>query len=392
LNPYNNKTLNGVIVKVAYFNGTMKKEHDGVTRVLYRLIDELNKTHEIESLFISAIVPPVNEQPVEMFNVPSFVFPCYSAYRIALPSRLFFEDKLNDFNPDLIHINSPCTLGAAAVKYGMKKDIPVVATYHTHFPSYAKYYNVKALEVLGFDYLRSLYNKCQTVYVPSLPVLDELKAHGFETVEFLPHGVDTTLFNPVAKSGEWKKQLGIAGKYAILFAGRLVWEKDLHTLVETYKILSTQRSDIKFVLAGDGPIKDQLKSLMPNALFLGQQPVKDLAVTFASSDVFVFPSTTETFGNVTLEAMASGLPPVCVKEGGAYGMIQNGHTGFIAEPRNPSDIADKINILLNNRELRNNISLNAIRFAATQSWENNFHRLFRSYASVVRNYNLKSVA
>ena len=370
----------------------MRKEHDGVTRVLYRLIDEINRTKQIDPLFISPIVPPHNEQQVEMFHVPSFAFPGYKDYRVAWPTRIFFEDKLNDFNPDLIHINSPCPLGSAAVKYGRVNNIPVVATYHTHFPSYAKYYNVKALQEIGWDYLRNLYNKCQTVYVPSLPVLEELKAHGFETVEFLPHGVDTKIFAPDAKSDQWKRNLRIENKYALLFAGRLVWEKGLQTLVETYLTLSAQRSDIKFVFAGDGPLMNELISLMPDAIFLGQQTVNELAVSFASSDVFVFPSTTETFGNVTLEAMASGLTPVCVKEGGAYGMIKDGITGFIAKPRNPSDIAYKMNTLLNNMELRLNMSLNAIQFANTQSWENNFTKLFHSYETTIRNYNLKSAA
>jgi len=370
----------------------MKKEQDGVTRVLYRLIDEINKTRQIEPLFISPIVPIAIEQPVEMFHVPSFAFPGYKDYRIAWPTRIFFEEKLNEFNPDLLHINSPCPLGSAAVKYGRVNNIPVVATYHTHFPSYAKYYNVKALQELGWDYLKNLYNKCQTVYVPSLPVLEELKDHGFETVEFLPHGVNTKIFNPSAKSDGWKMNLGIDHNYALLFAGRLVWEKGIKTLVETYEILSAKRSDVTFVIAGDGPLKDELKSKMPGTIFLGQQPVIDLAVSFASSDVFVFPSTTETFGNVTLEAMASGLPPVCVKEGGAYGMIKDGKTGFIAEPRNPTDIADKINTLLNNRELRVNMSFNAWQYARTQTWENNFKKLFHSYETIIRNYNLKSAA
>lgn len=370
----------------------MKKEHDGVTRVLYRLIEEIKRTKEIEPLFISAIIPPASEQPFEMFKVPSFAFPSYKDYRVAWPGKIFFEDKLADFKPDLIHINSPCPLGASAVKYGKVNSIPMVATYHTHFPSYAKYYKVKALETIGWKYLRNLYNKCQTVYVPSLPVLRELKDHGFYTVEFLPHGVDTKIFNSAAKSDYWKRNLGIENKYALLFAGRLVMEKGLMTLAETYKLLTAQRTDVKFVLAGDGPLKDKLKSMMPDALFLGQQPVNDLVVSFASSDVFVFPSTTETFGNVTLESMAAGLPPVCVKEGGAYGIIQDGKTGFIAEPRNPEDIAAKINILLDNRELRENISFNAIQFARTQSWENNFERLFQSYRSIIRNYNFKSAA
>ena len=208
----------------------MRKEHDGVTRVLYRLIDEINRTKQIESLFISPIVPPSYEQSVEMFQVPSFAFPFYKDYRVAYPGTLFFEERLDEFKPDIIHINSPCPLGYAAVKYGMKNNVPVVATYHTHFTSYAKYYKVKALESYGWSYFRNLYNKCKTVYVPSLPVLNELKEHGFETVEFLPHGVDTKIFSPVKKSEQWKKNLGIENKFVLLFAGRLVWEKDVKTL------------------------------------------------------------------------------------------------------------------------------------------------------------------
>ena len=379
-------------MKVAYFNGTMKKEHDGVTRVLYKLIDEIKDKNSIVPLFISAIVPPKNERPVEMLGVPSFALPFYKDYRIAYPGRCFINEKLREFKPDIIHLNSPCPLGCAAVKYGRLNNIPVVATYHTHFPSYAKYYKVKSLETYGWNYLRNLYNKCQTVYVPSMPVLNELIEHGFETVEFLPHGVDTGLFNPGKKNNEWKKSLGIENKYSLLFAGRLVWEKDLATLAGTYKTITSQRQDIRFVIAGDGPAKEELKSMMPLALFVGKLPVNDLAAAFASSDVFVFPSTTETFGNVTLEAMASGLPPVCVKEGGAFGIINNGINGLIAEPRNPEDIASKINLLLDNPDLREKLSVNASDFAGTQSWENIFARLFNSYAGIINNFNLLKVA
>ena len=379
-------------MKVAYFNGTMRKEHDGVTRVLYRLIDEINRTKQIESLFISPIVPPSYEQSVEMFQVPSFAFPFYKDYRVAYPGTLFFEERLDEFKPDIIHINSPCPLGYAAVKYGMKNNVPVVATYHTHFPSYAKYYKVKALESYGWSYFRNLYNKCKTVYVPSLPVLNELKEHGFETVEFLPHGVDTKIFSPVKKSEQWKKNLGIENKFALLFAGRLVWEKDVMTLAETYKIISSQRNDIKFILAGDGPAKEELKTLMPDAIFLGQQSVNDLSVSFASADIFVFPSTTETFGNVTIEAMASRLPPICVREGGAYGIIQNGTTGLIAEPRNPEDLTSKINFLIDNPASRIRISNAAFNFAQTQSWEQNFQRLFDSYSRIINNFKLSKAA
>ena len=374
--------------KIAYFAGSMRPGHDGVTRVLYKLIEELNK-HQITNIFFSPIVPPEAEQPTPMYQVPSFTFPLYKDYKFAVPGLKYFEEKLNEFKPDILHINSPCPLGYAAVKYGQKYNVPVVATYHTHFASYAKYYKVKALESFSWNYFRSLYNKCQAVYVPSNPILNELQGHGLNTVEYLPHGVDTKVFNAKFKSPAWKKNIGIENKAAILYAGRLVWEKDLRTLAETYQILKEKRDDFVFVLVGDGPIRSELEQLMPGAKFLGYKSGNELSTIYASSDIFVFPSTTETFGNVTLEAMASGLPPICVREGGAYGIIKQGKNGLIAEPRDPRDLSQKINLLLDMPTLRNDISERAIQFAYDQSWENIFERLFASYQEVIRNYHYK---
>ena len=374
--------------KIAYFAGSMRPGHDGVTRVLYKLIEELNK-HQITNIFFSPIVPPEAEQPTPMYQVPSFTFPLYKDYKFAVPGLKYFEEKLNEFKPDILHINSPCPLGYAAVKYGQKYNVPVVATYHTHFASYAKYYKVKALESFSWNYFRSLYNKCQAVYVPSNPILNELQGHGLNTVEYLPHGVDTKVFNAKFKSPAWKRNIGIENKAAILYAGRLVWEKDLRTLAETYQILKEKRDDFVFVLVGDGPIRSELEQLMPGAKFLGYKSGNELSTIYASSDIFVFPSTTETFGNVTLEAMASGLPPICVREGGAYGIIKQGKNGLIAEPRDPRDLSQKINLLLDVPELRNDISERAIQFAYDQSWENIFERLFASYQEVIRNYHYK---
>ncbi len=375
-------------LKAAYFAGTMRPGHDGVTRVLYRLIDELNK-NEITNIFFSPIIPSPEQQPSPMYRVPSFTFPLYKDYKFAIPGVKYFEKRLNEFQPDILHINSPCSLGYAAVRYGQKYNVPVVATYHTHFASYAKYYKIKALEPFSWNYFRSLYNKCQAVYVPSNPILQELKSHGLNTVQFLPHGVDTSVFNTRYKSVFWKRQIGIENKIAILYTGRLVWEKDLRTFADTYNILKHQRDDFEFVLAGDGPVRSELEELMPGAKFLGYKSGKELSTIYASSDIFVFPSTTETFGNVTIEAMASGLPPICVREGGAYGIINDGKNGLIAEPKNPEDLAEKINILLDYPELRKIISQRAVQFANEQAWENIFKKLFAGYRDVVRNYNNK---
>jgi len=368
-------------LRVAYFAGTMRPEHDGVTRVLYRLIDALAETG-IDSIFFSPIIPPAADQPVPMYEVPSVRFPLYKDYRFAIPGHRHFEARLSGFDPDIIHINSPCPLGRAAVRYGRRAGIPVVATYHTHFPSYAKYYKIKALETFSWTYLKGLYNDCDRVYVPSEPVRRELRAHGFETTEFLPHGVDTGKFNPVYRSEQWRALHGCEGKTVLLFAGRLVWEKDLRTLAEAYRIITSQRSDALFVLAGDGPVRGELEAMMPGALFLGQLAGTELSAAYASSDVFVFPSTTETFGNVTLEAMACGIPPVCAREGGASGFVKSGATGLLVEPRDGKDLAEKISFMLDRPDDRKKMGEAALSFASEQSWERIFDRLFASYVDL----------
>ena len=372
-------------IKVALFAGTMQPGFDGVTRVVYKLIESLQQ-HFVETIVFSPIIPCENEQPVKMFEVPSVPFPLYKDYKFAIPSKKFFEHSLIEFDPDIIHINSPCSLGYAAVKFGRKHNIPVVATYHTHFPSYAKYYKIKALEQVAWNFLRNLYNKCEALYVPSLPIKKELEEQGIEKTIFLPHGVDTEIFNPSFRSEEWKIEIKSDNKKIILFAGRLVWEKDLKVLADAYKIIRGQRDDVSFVLAGDGPIRNDLKELMPDAIFLGYQSGENLSRAFATSDIFAFPSTTETFGNVVIEAMASGIPPVCVMKGGAYGSIQNGRTGLIAEPDNATDFANKLMFLLDDDETRIEIGRRALNFARSQSWENIFDQLLNSYEEIINNF------
>lgn len=375
------------MLRVAYFAGTMRVGHDGVTRVLYRLIDHLHD-RKIDHVFFAPIVPPPGGCTTRFCKVPSMTFPLYRDYRVSMPGMKHFERTLNDFKPDILHINSPCPLGTAAVKYGRRHNVPVVATYHTHFASYAKYYNVPALEGISWKYFRNLYNGCQRVFVPSQPILEELLRHGLENLEFLPHGVDTEAFNPRFRSTAWRASIGAEGRQVLLFAGRLVWEKDLQTLADAYTILKRRRDDVLFVLAGDGPIRTELERRMPDAEFLGQQAGSDLATAYASSDLFIFPSTTETFGNVTIEAMASALPPVCAREGGASGLIDHGRNGVLARPRDPEDLVSCILDLLDHPEKREGMRLEALASAQHQRWDHIFDRLLESYEEIIQKFSM----
>lgn len=377
-------------IRIAYFAGSMKPGLDGVTRVLFRLIDWLNEK-EIENIFISSEIPLKNERLTNYFEVPSIPVPFYKDYKFAYPGYKKFENRIKEFKPDIIHINSPCSLGLAAIKFGKKYNVPVVATYHTHFPSYAKYYNIKQFEFISWNYLRKLYNKCDRVFVPSKSIMEELRSNGFKTTEYLPHGIDLKLFSPIFKSTDWKRTLNIENKKVVLFVGRLVWEKDLRTLAQIYNLLMSLRKDVVFALVGDGPIRKDLERIMPEALFLGYKTGAELSTIFASSDLFVFPSTTETFGNVVLESMASGLVPVCSDEGGASSSIKQNYTGLICKAKDSFDFSKQIVSVLSNQNELNRLSTNCIEYASKQSWDNIFSQQYQFYLDVISNNKLNKI-
>jgi glycosyltransferase involved in cell wall biosynthesis len=321
-----------------------------------------------------------------MHQVPSVAIPLYPDYRFALPGYGHFERTLRGFQPDILHIHSPCSLGMAAVQYGRKHGVPVVATYHTHFTSYAKYYRIRALEGFGWNYLKGVYNRCQRTFVPSLPIKAELEGRGIQNLEYLPHGVDAESFHPRFSSAEWRGTISPEGRNILLFAGRLVWEKDLRTLIGVYDLLRSRRRDWVLALAGDGPIRGELEAAMPDAKFLGHLVATELSTAYASSDIFVFPSTTETFGNVMLEAMASAVPPICSREGGACGVVEDGVTGFVTAPRDAADITARVEFLLDHPDRRAEMARSALAYARSQRWEAIFSRLFAAYDAVIRDF------
>jgi phosphatidylinositol alpha 1,6-mannosyltransferase len=369
-------------VRIAFFAGTMRPDHDGVTRVLYRYCRGLEQRgHEVACF--SPITPRAEEAPAPTYPVPSFAFPFYTDYRVSLPSYRPFLRPLRRFRPDVLHIHTPCPLGFAAVTCGARLGIPTLATYHTHFESYAKFYPIPFITRPGWAYLRWVYGHCRRLLVPSAPILEVLRRRGLTNLHHLPHGVDADRFHPRFRSTSWRAANGLEGRVGVLYAGRLVWEKDLETLAGAYSLLSG-REDLVFALAGEGPKRDVLAARMPNARFLGHRTGSALSTVFASADLFVLPSTTETFGNVTLEAMASGIPAICVNEGGAPTNVRDGVTGLIAEPRDPASLARAIERLAGDAGLRERMGWEALRYARRQSWERILDRLVDHYEVVLQ--------
>ncbi len=368
-------------MRIAYFSATLRAGQDGVTGVIQQMVQGALKWG-CQVLAIGASIPN-GPQLVPVFRVPSLVLPVHRAYRLALPGYRSFAPVLRAFDPDILHINSPCTLGFSALKYARRFGLPIVGTYHTHFPAYARYYHLAALEGLAWTLTRRLYNALDRTFVPTAPILRELQEHGLRRLQHLPNGVDLAAFNPSRRSALWRQRVGGSGKPIVLFVSRLVWEKDLRVLAEAYRVLRGRRDDFQMVIVGDGHARADLEEMMPGARFLGHQSGHVLSESYASSDIFVFPSTTETFGLVTLEAMASGLAPVAARAGGAKAIIEEGKSGLLAEPRSAADLAAKVAWLLDHPDERRRVSDQAVRRAEGFGWEQPLRRLFDSCREIV---------
>ncbi|MDO8751964.1 MAG: glycosyltransferase family 1 protein [Candidatus Wolfebacteria bacterium] len=364
-------------MKIAFTSGNLIRDMDGVAQVIYKMIDIL-KRKRIEIIGLSQLIPAKKDQEIPMVKVPSFSLPFYKQYRVPFHVKNLLKKTLDKFSPDIIHVHSPDTLGFAAAEYGREHNIPVIATHHTRFTAYLKYYHLQILEGVLWKLLQELYEKCELVLCPSSQIVEELNRHGIKNTLFLPHGVDTTFFNPKKRSEKFRKEHGLDQKTALLFVGRLVWSKDLNILAGAYKHLK-RRSDIAFVLAGEGPAREGLEKQMPEAIFLGHLPAKKVAEAYASCDVFVFPSTTETFGLVTLEAMASGIPAVAAEASGTSDIVQNGKTGLLTKPKNVKDFTEKIEEIVTNKTLQKKMGRAALQYARTQTWEKIVEKVIQKY-------------
>ncbi len=370
-------------MKIAYFIGTFKKE-DGVAQVLLAIIREARKKG-IESVIVTGWAEDVSVSPVPVIQVPSIIFPLYKEYRLPLPGMGGFEGRLNEFQPDIIHIHSPDTIAFAALKYAKKYNLPVFATHHTDFARYLSYYRISFLKPLLWFILRRLYARINIVTVPSPVTANDLTSHGIKNVAVIQWGVDFTRFNPSFRSEAWREKIaGSKEKNILLCVCRLTWEKDLRTLAAIFHLLKKNRSDFVMVIAGDGPISKELKLLMPEAVFLGHIEGYELSQAYASSDILLFPSSTETFGNVTIEAMASGIIPIVADAGGSKSLVKNGETGFLAEPKNPDDFYKKTVMLLDDLKLREKMKTAGAGFVKNFAWENVFDALLKIYADFPR--------
>ena len=375
-------------IKIALFSDVLKENLDGVTYTLYNIIKRI-PADTFDFLFITPYPP----EDIENFPYPVHVckyvrFPLYKDYPLAMPDfDPDLETVLDRFNPDIIHFTTPALLGRYAVKYARARNIPISSTYHTHFKSYVDYYfkylpGIKhLLHRLVNRIMLWFYNQCSIIFVPTQPIMDELITIGIDEERLMVwgRGIDSHAFSPSHRDTAYIEELAGTDTKKALFVSRLVWEKEIQTLIKIYELLKKNNTDITMVITGEGPQKNYMMKKMPCAVFTGKLCGDALARIYASCDIFIFPSVTETFGNVILEAMASGLPVVAAAQGGPKGIIRDGETGFLVEPKNPDAFYHKILTIRNEPLLREKMSHSARSYAQQQTWDNLCNILFDTY-------------
>lgn len=378
-------TFEPTAARVALFTGAYNHIADGVSLTLNRLVAYLERIGVEVLVFAPTVADPPVHHAGTLVPIPSAPVPGRREYRVSLGLPRSARDRLDAFEPTLVHIATPDLLGKRALRYARRRNIPVVASYHTHFSSYLKYYGFEELEGFLWKYLRRFYRQCEHVYVPSHSMAAVLRAHEIrENLRLWQRGVDTTRFSPSSRSDGWRQAIGVDEETVLVsFVGRLVWEKGLHVFAEVLGRLQREGVRHQCMVVGDGPARAELSERLPDAIFTGYLGGEGLARAYASSDVFFFPSDTETFGNVTLEAMASGLPTVCADATGSNGLVRHGENGFLAPAGNVHRFADHLTRLTLDADLRRRMGAASVEIAQEFDWETVLARIGRHYNEIL---------
>lgn len=353
------------------------RDFDGANKTMYQLIDRIPEG-QFEYLFFCGMSKQHKNRAT--VKIPILSIPNNHSYKIALPDLCKTElmESLSLFSPDVIHISTPSALGFFALNYALKKGIPVLSIYHTHFISYIKYYFrylpflVSLTEAMIAKTYRRFYNRCTVTYVPTVSIAKELLRHGVSVqhLKIWQRGINTALFTPLKRSDHFIKTLTGNDNPCILFASRLVWEKNLETLFAIYDRAQEEDLKVNFIIAGSGTAEAVVRARMKNAVFLGFVNHDILAKVYASSVIFLFPSISEAYGNVVVEAMASGCIPVIARGGGSQALVVDGVNGFLCSPNAPDDYLKKMKRLLRDETLREKMQSAGLQYTSNLSWDN----------------------
>lgn len=362
-------------MRMAIFSDTCFPQVNGVSKYLEEMQRYMDKNNILYQLFL----PPTNRDRINITTFSGRPFGLYPELQICWPSNGKINEVLDKFNPDLVCLVTPLSIGWAGLKYARRRKIPVVAAYHTNIPQYLSYYRLGAMRGTVWKYLKWFHSFSSINFCPSLDTMEQLLLHGIGNISISNNGVDTASFTPEKYNEYIRQQYAPPGDLLLLYVGRLAPEKGLFSLMKAAELLNEAQLNYKLLVVGDGPDRTALQDQAPaNVLFAGYKSGIELQQIYASADIFIFPSATETFGNVVLEAMASGLPVVGAYRGGVTESLRDGFNGLAFNPDDTLAIAHNILRLANDSNLYNELSQNAREFALTRTWDIIFNEFFAS--------------
>lgn len=341
-------------LRIALYSGNYNFVRDGANQALNRLVDYLLRQGAAVRVYSPTTDTPAFEPTGDLISVPSIAFPGRSEYQFPTHISSRIKADLAKFEPNIMQISSPDRAGHKMVAWAQKQNIPVLASVHTRFETYPRYYNLAFLEPVIEAILRRLYRKCDALVTPSESMAQVLRDQRMNyDVGIWSRGVDKQIFNSGRRDLSWRQQHNIADDEIVIgFLGRLVMEKGLDVFSDSIDELSRRNVRHRVLVIGEGPARQWFEDRIPGAAFVGFQNGADLGRAVASMDILFNPSVTETFGNVTLEAMACGLPVVAAKATGSQSLVKDTVSGRLITPGAIQDFADALQVYCQNDELR----------------------------------------
>lgn len=404
------RTRNGRrTLRIALFTDTYPPQVNGVSRTLARLA-----RHGVEAGHSLLVVAPqavgngigrvhapdlaTVRDPVAgsdtwvggpTIALPSLHVPFYPELRLGLPLSLGLSERLRSFAPELVHVATEFTVGWLGVRWALDRGVPLVSSFHTDFAAYLAAYGLSGLESPAWSYLRGFHARARLTFCPSRNTRDRLLEHGFDPrLRVWSRGVDATLFSPARRTPLTRSRLAGGAAQVLLYVGRLAPEKNLELLLEAYALLRGRCArPVALVIVGDGPARPALERRAPEGTtFTGYLEGEALAEAYAAADLFVFPSHTETFGNVVLEALASGLPVVAPARGGVTDIVRPGRTGELVRAGDAEAFAVAVLELLADEGQRLRMAAAARQEALGRRWPAVFEGLFADYREAIASH------
>ncbi|HBI83114.1 glycosyltransferase family 1 protein [Orrella sp. NBD-18] len=375
-------------LRIALVTETYPPDINGVANTIHKVVEGLRKRgHEV------MLVRPrqqgdamsADQFAMDELLVRGAAIPMYKQLKMGLPAQGALKKLWTNRRPDIVHIATEGPLGWSASRIARKLKIPTSSDFRTNFHAYSQFYGFGWLKGAIVAYLRKFHNATHCTMVPSAPLLSELSRVGFERLLIVPRGVDTTHFTPEKRSDELRRQWGADTNTQILLSvGRLASEKNLDTVVRAYQAMKSRNLSVKLVFVGDGPLRSHLEAICPSAIFSGMRTGHDLAAHYASADLFVFPSMTETFGNVTIEAMASGLAVIAYDHAAAGQLILHEQNGMLIAPHEEQELFSAIGKLIENKTLRESIRSNSRQTSIEHDWNSVIARTEGIFRSLIK--------